>query len=191
MAGLESYGMKSMGPSGIVMDVSKAMAVLGFSPSQTFESTSMEEINKAFMRKLHFYLRPPLPHLSKDKKDEIARKNKYELRRLNEALQYLIKKRTKTKVLDEWKFGSKRSVAIGIALQALDEHTAKLGSVEYKQAQLQMQLEKKMESKKAQDLADEICKNIEAINVDGGSTRSNRFKALCLLILLLLYLVYY
>ena len=37
-------GAAPMGPSGIVMDTSKAMATLGFSPSQTFESTSMSEI---------------------------------------------------------------------------------------------------------------------------------------------------
>ena len=46
-------GAHPMGPSGIVMDTSKAMAILGFSPSQTFESTTMEEVQKAFMFKMH------------------------------------------------------------------------------------------------------------------------------------------
>ena len=152
------------------------MAVLGFSPSQTFDATTMEEINKAFMRKLHFFLRPPLPHLNKDKKEAVVRKNRMEMRRLNEALQYLIKKRTKNKALKEWQFGSKRSLAVGIALQALDEHTTKLGNVEYREAQMKMQMMKKLESQKAQDLAEEICKNIEAIDIDGSSksNRSNR-----------------
>ena len=46
-------GAAPMGPSGIVMDTSKAMATLGFSPSQTFESTAMSEINRNFMFKMH------------------------------------------------------------------------------------------------------------------------------------------
>ena len=35
------------------MDTSKAMAILGFSPSQTFESTTIQEVNRAFMYKMH------------------------------------------------------------------------------------------------------------------------------------------
>ena len=46
-------GVVGLGPSGIVMDTSKAMAILGFSPSQTFESTTMPEIHRAFMFKMH------------------------------------------------------------------------------------------------------------------------------------------
>ena len=67
MANGSQYGLHPLGPSGISMDTSKAMATLGFSPSQTFDSTSTEELNKAFMRKLHVFLKP-LPKLKDQEK---------------------------------------------------------------------------------------------------------------------------
>ena len=70
MANLTQYGMHPLGPSGISMDTSKAMAILGFSPSQTFDSTSTDEINKAFMKKLHAFLKP----LPKTKNEEKMKK---------------------------------------------------------------------------------------------------------------------
>ena len=70
MANVAQYGMHPLGPSGISMDTSKAMAILGFSPSQTFDSTSTDEINKAFMKKLHAFLKP----LPKTKNEEKMKK---------------------------------------------------------------------------------------------------------------------
>ena len=70
MANASQYGLHPLGPSGISMDTSKAMAILGFSPSQTFDSTSTDEINKAFMKKLHVFLKP----LPKNKNEEKMKK---------------------------------------------------------------------------------------------------------------------
>ena len=41
------------GPSGIQMDTSKAMSILGFSSSQTFESVTMDEIQNAFTYRMN------------------------------------------------------------------------------------------------------------------------------------------
>lgn len=173
-----------LGPSGIVMDTSKAMAILGFSPSQTFESTPMEDINKAFMRKLHVFLKNPKGYKNNKKKkmtEEQERKafelQQMEIRRLNEALQYLIRKRTKTKALAEWQFGSKRGMAVSIALAALDEQTAMLRNVEFKEQLRQNEEKVKSDSMKAQNLAEEIVASIEGIDVDPPRTsRSNRYE---------------
>ena len=46
---------KPLLPIKIPMDTSKAMAILGFSSSQGFENTEMEEIQKAFLVKIQKY----------------------------------------------------------------------------------------------------------------------------------------
>jgi hypothetical protein len=45
-------GFKPLLPGKIPMDTSKAMSILGFSSSQGFENTEMEDIQKAFLHKI-------------------------------------------------------------------------------------------------------------------------------------------
>ena len=120
------YGLQPLGPSGITMDTAKAMAILGFSPSQTFDATPTTDINNAFMKKLHALLKP-LPKIkneAKKKKAQDDRRN--EMVKINEALQYLIRKRTKAKYKNEWKLVEQKGFCVNLALQALDDHTKKL-----------------------------------------------------------------
>ena len=57
-AGAMTFGVAPVaGPSGIHMDASKAMAVLGFSSSQTFGSVSMDEIQAAFTYRMNNLLK--------------------------------------------------------------------------------------------------------------------------------------
>jgi len=81
------------------MDTSKAMALLGFSSSRTFDSTSMGEIQTSFMFRVHRLEGMPTH-------DAYSRQNKRdELRKLNEAYQHLRRKQkhfTGRSMQDNW-----------------------------------------------------------------------------------------
>ena len=53
-----------IGNSGTTMDVGQAMSLLGFPSTQTFESTSMEEINSAFTYRMHLVVKASKIHFS-------------------------------------------------------------------------------------------------------------------------------
>ena len=172
MAHKQAYGLHPLGPSGIQMDCSKAMAILGFSPSQTFESTSTTELNNAFMKKLHDLLKP-LPKIKDEIKLKKAEDNRrFEMRRINEALQFLIKKRTKSKHIEGWKLGQQKTFNINLALQALDDQTRKLRDDSFKIEQAKSLRERQLESERVQKMADEIATNLEGLSE--GNSRSNR-----------------
>lgn len=152
-------GVGVLGPSGIVMDTSKAMAVLGFSPSQTFETTSTEEINRAFMFKMHLIMS------NSNKKNfnpRMKESRRLELRKINEALQFLTKKRTKNESIDEWKKGGRKSNIIAKAISALTIEDGSIISINaYREKLFEAQMLKEMESKRARALADELMANLE------------------------------
>ena len=52
-----TFGVAPMQRTRIQMDTSKAMAILGFSSSQTFEATKLDEIEKAFLRRMDVLLK--------------------------------------------------------------------------------------------------------------------------------------
>ena len=132
-----AYGVQPLGPSGINMDSAKAMAILGFSPSQTFEATETSEINAAFMKKLHANLKP-LPKIKNEEKRKKAQNDRRnEMVKINEALQYLIRKRTKAKYKNEWKLVEQKTFCVNLALQALDDHTKKLRDIMIKVVEFQ------------------------------------------------------
>lgn len=112
-------------PSGRVkMDTSKAMALLGFSSSKTFEGTDMGEIQTAFMLKLHNLEMKPVdrrdPRATADKRDE--------LRKVNEAFQYLTKKHKRfsgRSMTQNWQAAGGKSKAVhnifSLKSQTLDQ----------------------------------------------------------------------
>ena len=51
LSNVSTYGVANLDlATGIVMDASKAMNILGFPTSQTLENTSQDEISKAFLQ---------------------------------------------------------------------------------------------------------------------------------------------
>lgn len=108
----------------INMDTSQAMALLGFSCSTTFESTDMSKVQEAFMYKVHTIELQPVR-----KNDYRAKKSKKdELRKVNEAFQFLTKKRKQLSgrsMLENWQsVGGKSSVVktfIGLQKTTLDQ----------------------------------------------------------------------
>ena len=111
---MASGGFKPLGPSKIPMDTSKAMAILGFNSSQGFENTDMADVQGAFMKKLQRF-----EHMTKASGNPRNFTNKRdELRRVNEAYQYLIRKRRKLTgraMTDNWQLvGSKSNKAMDI-----------------------------------------------------------------------------
>ena len=164
LAGSMTCGVGVLGPSGIVMDTSKAMAMLGFSPSQTFETTSSEEINRAYMFKMHIII-------SNSKKKNFNPRAKesrrMELRKINEALQYLTKKRTKSASVEEWKRGGSKCGIVTKAISALTAENGKIMSIQaYREKLLLAQIAKETESKRAQELAEELAASLEGHWVD-------------------------
>ena len=168
-ASLATIGLATLGPSGIVMDTAKAMSILGFSSSTTFEATSMDEINHAFMHKLHILLRPPRASNKKGNPRAMADR-KGQMRKLNEALQFLIKKRTKSKATEDWRQNGKRTLAVAMALQAMDEQAAYLKSEDLKEQVLRDRADKEKASKQALALAEELVAAIESIDAENRLT---------------------
>jgi hypothetical protein len=95
------------------MDTSKAMAILGFPSSQGFENTEMVEVQHAFLHKLQKY-----ETISKSGNPRSFSSKRDELRRMNEAYQYLIRKRRKLTgraMTDNWQLiGGKSNKAMDI-----------------------------------------------------------------------------
>ena len=153
-------GVVAMGPSGIVMDTSKAMAILGFTPSQTFESTPLAEMNRSFMYKMHL-LQTAGTKANKRKtnpRKKDTRNN--EMRKLNEALQYLTRKKTKSKAMQEWKKNSRKANVVLMAIEGLCEVQGvgqiDTASKEKRDEEIRKKLQKEQESKRAQALANEL-----------------------------------
>ena len=123
-------GFKPLGPSKIPMDTSKAMSILGFPSSQGFENTEMSEVQEAFMHKLQRFeichKKAGNPRHFNSKRDE--------LRRVNEAYQYLIRKRRKLTgraMTDNWQLvGGKSNKAMDIitSLKGLSGPTATMSN---------------------------------------------------------------
>jgi hypothetical protein len=95
------------------MDTSKAMAILGFPSSQGFENTEMSEVQMAFMNKIQKF-----EHITKSGNPRIFNNKRNELRRVNEAYQYLVRKRrrlTGRAMTDNWQLvGGKSNKAMDI-----------------------------------------------------------------------------
>lgn len=110
---MSSGGFKPLGPSKIPMDTSKAMAILGFPSSQGFENTEMAEVQSAFMKKVQKF-----EQITKSGNPRIFNNKRNELRRVNEAYQYLVRKRrrlTGRAMTDNWQLvGGKSNKAIDI-----------------------------------------------------------------------------
>ena len=169
---IDNYGLVVLGPSGIQMDTPKAMAILGFSSSQTFEATSMEVIKKAYLKRFHEMIR--FETKSNRRPKEIERRRQ-EMKRINEALQCLIKRRSKCQAMEEWKRGGKHLAHMALALRALDEEAQKALDFEYKEAQEKYFQMAKLESKLAQELAIEIESSIESpLIIEHKLSKSNR-----------------
>ncbi len=95
----------------IRMDTSKAMALLGFSTSRMLEETTLGEIQTAFMFKVHSIEMVPT-HDSQGKKSK-----RDELRRVNEAYQFLRKKQrafTGRSMEENWQMAGGKSKVVRI-----------------------------------------------------------------------------
>lgn len=97
-------GFKPMSRIKLKMDISMAMAILDFPPSQSFEHTELIEVEKKFMIKIHqielekhddLALQAAYTTRSKKKmkQDTVFFKKKSDARKLNEAFQFLVQKR--------------------------------------------------------------------------------------------------
>ena len=94
------------------------------------------------------------------------------MRRINEALQFLIRKRTKSKHINEWKIGSQKGFCLNLAFQALEDQTSKLRDSAFMQEMQKSKLEREKESLRAQKMADEIASNLDGLSE--GHSRKNR-----------------
>ena len=94
------------------------------------------------------------------------------MRRINEALQFLIRKRTKSKHINEWKIGSQKGFCLNLAFQALEDQTSKLRDSAFMQEMQKSKLEREKESVRAQKMADEIASNLDGLSE--GHSRKNR-----------------
>ena len=168
-ASLATIGLAPLGPSGIIMDTAKAMSILGFSSSTTFEATSMEEINRAFLRKLHALLRP-IKSQKKTNNPRALQDRKLQMRKLNEALQFLVKKRTKSKAAMEWKKGGNKTLTVAMAIQSLNEQCELMKCETTREIILKQKAEREDASKQALALAEELVAAIEAIDSENRLT---------------------
>ena len=94
-----------------------------------------------------------------------------EMRRINEALQFLIRKRTKAKHITEWKIGSQKTFCLNLAFQALEDQTSKLRDSAFMKEMQKTKLEREKESDKAQKMAEEIASNLDGLS-EGHSRKS-------------------
>ena len=93
------------------------------------------------------------------------------MRRINEALQFLIRKRTKAKHITEWKIGSQKGFCLNLAFQALEDQTSKLRDSDFMIEMQKSKIEKEKQSEKVQKMADEIASNIDGLS-EGHSRKS-------------------
>ena len=83
--------------------------LLGFPSSQTFESTSLAEIKKNFLYKKDMLTRISKTGKASKYSERKKESRSMELRKLNEAMQFLQKKRGKSeKIHQEWKRDKKQ-----------------------------------------------------------------------------------
>ena len=94
-----------------------------------------------------------------------------EMRRINEALQFLIRKRTKAKHITEWKIGSQKTFCLNLAFQALEDQTSKIRDSAFMKEMQKTKLEREKESDKAQRMAEEIASNLDGLS-EGHSRKS-------------------
>ena len=80
------------------------------------------------------------------------------MRKINEALQYLTKKRTKSKAIHDWNFKGKKGIVITSVMNALapDERRMYMRSEAYRKEMELVLKAKEMESKKAMELAESL-----------------------------------
>ena len=93
------------------------------------------------------------------------------MRRINEALQFLIRKRTKAKHINEWKIGSQKTFCLNLAFQALEDQTSKLRDSAFMKEIQQSKIEREKESDKAQKMAEQIASNLDGLS-EGHSRKS-------------------
>lgn len=97
------------------MDTSKAMALLGFNSSKTFEATSSGEIQHAFMFRVHNLERMPC-----DRSDPRGRMRKRdELRNVSEAYQFLTRKNKQLSgrtMAENWKAAGEKGKVVQTVL---------------------------------------------------------------------------
>ena len=89
-----TFGVAQMTKTKIEMDSSKAMSILGFSSSQSFDATAMEDIQKAFLYRMNLIMKAQSKNKGYNPRKQESRR--MEIRKLNEALQHLTKKRNKS-----------------------------------------------------------------------------------------------
>ena len=138
-----SGAFKPLGPSRIRMDTSQAMAIMGFPSSQAFEHTSISEVESAFMFKVHLL---EVQHVGN------KHTKKAEARRLNEALQFLIRKRRRLSgrsMQTNWQLLSGKSNTANDVISLIHRSTGLAAEIKSSQ---QTEDEKKAE-KRRQELA--------------------------------------
>lgn len=88
-----------------------------------------------------------------------------EMRKLNEALQYLTKKRTKSKAQHDWNFKGKKGIVITSVMNALapDERRKYMRSEAYRQEMALVLKAKEIESKKAMELAESLTEYMDPV----------------------------
>ena len=149
----------------IQMDTSKAMAILGFSSSQTFEATKLEEVEKAFKRKMEMLLKQKKKKRKNSlnpKADEDNLTN--QIRNLNEAMQYLSRKRTRShQVVESWHVKGNKTAIMAMALDALtvDEKTKLMRQPGYLEKMQKLQQEQEEASKNAVEMAEALIAGID------------------------------
>ena len=130
--------------------LSKAMSILGFSSAQTFESTHMDEIKKNFIYKMNMLMKLPGKNSKKTYTERKAEARRTELRKINEAMQFLQKKRSKKeKVLQDWRNEKKQIIMLSKTIDALALDDG-LVSDEQKAEYNRQRLLKKTETRRAQ-----------------------------------------
>ena len=149
----------------IQMDTSKAMAILGFSSSQTFEATKLDEVEKAFKRKIEGLLKQKKKKRKNSlnpKADEDNLNN--QIRNLNEAMQFLARKRTRShQVVESWHLKGTKTALISMALDAMtvDERTKMMRQPGYLEKMQKVQQEQEQASKNAVEMAEALIAGID------------------------------
>ena len=165
-----TFGVGTVKKVKIQMDTSKAMAILGFSSSQTFEATKLEEVEKAFKRKMEVLLKQKKKKRKNSlnpKADEDNLNN--QIRNLNEAMQYLSRKRTRShQVVETWHVKGTKTALISMALDAMtvDEKTKLMRQPGYMEKMEKLQKEQEEASKSAVEMAEALIAGIDERHKD-------------------------
>ena len=167
-----TFGVAPMQRTRIQMDTSKAMAILGFSSSQTFEATKLDEIEKAFLRRMDVLLKQKKKKrrnsANPQKEEDTLNKN---IRNLNEAMQFLSRKRTKSKaVMDSWHTKGNKTAIVGMAINAMtvDDRTRMMRDPSYMEKMRQLHEEQEMASQEAVSMAEALIAGIEKRHEEEG-----------------------